>query len=452
MAHGFKPVDRDQAFLLPPDLRDWLPQDHLARFVVRVVDELDLSEVRAGFRLGGRGRQAYDPGMLTALLLYGYATGLRSSRRLERATVEDIACRYITANQHPDHVTIARFRARHAEALAGLFTQVVALAVEAELVDPGVVAIDSTKMAANASMDANLTQEQLETLARRIFDEAAAVDADEDARYGPERRGDEPAPGWEDGPDLPAKIRKALDDLASRNTDPRQAERDRVRAERLAQGKKPLGRHRLPPDPNKRGRLATVRAQRKSNLTDPDSRVMKAPGRYLQGYSAQAVSVASQIVIAADVTNDQNDNPSLHPMLTQATAQLIAAGSTDPIWTALADRGYWNTDAIHHIETHDRIRCLIAPTAERRLRNGQPPDPGDGSDLEFMTQRFTDPDDRRLYKRRSVMIEPIFGQLKINRRLDRFLRRGLEAARHEWALICTAHNLAKLHTATAPAT
>lgn len=453
MAHTFKPVDRDQGFLLPPDLRDWLPQDHLARFVVRVVDELDLSEIRAGFRLGGRGRQAYDPVMLTGLLLYGYAIGVRSSRRLEQATVENVACRYITANQHPDHVTIARFRARHADALAGLFTQVVALATDAGLIDARVVAVDSTKMAANASMGANLTQEQLEALAQQVFEEAAAIDADEDARYGRDRRGDEPAPGWEDGPELQARIRKALDELADRNTDPGQTERDRARAERIAEGKKPLGRRRLPADPNKRGRLATIQAQRKINLTDPESRLMKAPGRFLQGYSVQAVSVAIQFIIAADVTNDQNDNSALRPMLTQATRQLDATDGVGPIETVLADRGYWNTDVITRIENDDQIRCLIAPAAARRLRTGRPPDPGPESNLAFMTERFNNPDDRALYKRRSVMIEPIFGQLKINRRLDRFLRRGLDAARHEWALICTAHNLGKLHTATtAPAT
>ena len=447
MAHGFKRVDRDQAFLLPPDLRDWLPEQHLARFVVSVVDELDLTEVRAGFRLGGRGRQAYDPAMLTALLLYGYAIGVRSSRRLERACVEDIACRFIAANQHPDHVTIARFRSRHAEALAGLFTQVLALAVQSGLVDPTVVAIDSTKIAAAASMEANLSAGSLEQLARDILDEAAAVDAAEDDRYGRDRRGDEPRPGWEPGPGQKDRIRRALEELAARDDNPRQAEIDQEQAERVASGQKRRGRPRLPADPTKRGRIATQQASRKVNLTDPESRAMRAPGRYLQGYTAQAVAVPTQIVIAVDVTNQQNDNPSLHPMITQANGQLHHVGA-DPIGTVLADRGYWNSAAIDQLENNG-TRCLVAPAGDRHVRAGQLPDPGGGSDLQPMAHRFTDPDTAALYRRRSVIIEPIFGQLKINRRLDRFLRRGLDAARHEWALIATAHNLTKLHTAPA---
>ena len=247
MAHGFKRVDRDQAFLLPPDLRDWLPEQHLARFVVSVVDELDLTEVRAGYRLGGRGRQAYDPAMLTALLLYGYAIGVRSSRRLERACVEDIACRFIAANQHPDHVTIARFRSRHAEALAGLFTQVLALAVQAGLVDATVVAIDSTKIAADASMDRNVTLDRLEELARRVLEEAEAVDAEEDARYGPERRGDELRPGWEPGPGQREKIRQALEQLADREADSGQAQRDRQRHNASRRARNPWGGDVCPP-------------------------------------------------------------------------------------------------------------------------------------------------------------------------------------------------------------
>ena len=178
---------------------------------------------------------------------------------------------------------------------------------------------------------------------------------------------------------------------------------------------------------------------------------MKAPGRYLQAYTVQAVAVPSQIIIAADATNQQNDNPQLAPMLTRAAQELAAAGA-DPIRTALADRGYWNRDAIADLDKTHNIDCLVAPAKDRKLRHGRIPDPGEDSDLADMTARFTDPDTQALYRQRSVIIEPIFGQLKINRRLDRFLRRGLDAARHEWALITTAHNLTKLHTATAPGT
>lgn len=449
MAYGFLPVDRDQPFLLPPDVRDWLPAGHLARFVVEVVDQLDLSGLVAGYRLGGQGRRAYDPAMLTGLLLYGYATGVRSSRQLERACVNDVACRFIAANQTPDHATIARFRSGHQQALAGLFAQVLGLAVTAGLVDASVLAVDSTKIAANASMDANVTADRLDKLARQVLEEAAAVDADEDARYGPDRRGDEPAPGWEPGPGRAARIRKALDELAAQQ-DPEQAVRDARQAERIARGQKPLGRKRLPADPSKEGRLASKQANRKVNLTDPESRTMKTRRGYVQGYSGQAIATREQIIVAAELTNDHADNRALRPMLALARRLLAAAGHTTPIGTLLADRGYWNTREISQLHTdHPDLDVLVAPAGDRRVRKRPPPKVADNSDLAAMTARFTDPDTQTRYRQRAATIEPIFAHIKTNRRLDRLLRRGLAAANAEWQLICTAHNLTKLHTAWA---
>jgi transposase len=444
VAFGFRRVDRDQAFLLPPDLREWLPDDHLARFVVEVVDQLDLGEIRAGYRLGGRGRQAYDPAMLVALLLYGYATGVRSSRRLERACHEDVACRFITANQQPDHATIARFRAHHQQALTGLFVQVLALAVTAGLVDPALVAVDSTKLASSASLAANVTADRLGELARQVFEEAAATDAAEDERYGPGRRGDEPADGWQAGPGRAAKIRAALDELED-TADTRQAARDAAQARRVAQGNKPLGRKRLPADPDKPGRLNSKAANRKVNLTDPQSRVMKTRHGYVQGYTGQAVAVEGQIIVAAEATNDQADNNTLSGLLALARRMLAAAGHHDPIGTLLADRGYWNTDEITTLEADNpELTLLVAPAGDRHLRGKPPPAVSDDSDLAAMTARMSQPTMRARYRRRSALIEPIFGHIKTNRRLDRLLRRGVQAANAEWSLICTAHNLTKL--------
>lgn len=448
VAHGFRRVDRDQQFLLPPDLREWLPPGHLARFVVEVVEQLDLCQVRAGYRLGGRGRQAYDPAMLTALLLYGYATGVRSSRQLERACVNDIACRFIAANQTPDHATIARFRSGQQEALSGLFVQVLALAVEAGLVDARVLAVDATRIGANAAMDANVSAQRLTELAEQVFAEAAETDAAEDQLYG-EQRGDELAPGWEEGPGRAARIRQALDELVAQQPEGQQEVAAR-QAERIAQGKKPLGRKRLPADPNKPGRLASRAMRQRVNLTDPTSRLLKGRNGFLQGYSGQAVATRGQIIVAAELTNQAADNRALRPMLDLARKTLHAAGITDEPTTLLADNGYWNTDQIAKLtRDHPDLDLLVAPSGDRKVRNRPPPTVTDDSDMATMTAKFTDPDTQARYRQRAAAVEPIFAHIKTNRRLDRLLRRGLEAANAEWQLICTAHNLTKLHTARA---
>lgn len=448
MAYGFRRVDRDQQFLLPPDLREWLPAGHLARFVVEVVEQLDLSEVRAGYRLGGRGRQAYDPQMLTALLLYGYATGVRSSRQLERGCVNDIACRFIAANQTPDHATIARFRAGQQEALSGLFVQVLKLAVDAGLVDARVLAVDATRIAANAAMDANVSAQRLTEIAQQVFAEAAEADAAEDQLYG-EQRGDEPAPGWEAGPGRAAKIRQALDELVAQQPEG-QREVAARQAARIAQGKKPLGRKRLPADPNKPGRLASRAARQRVNLTDPTSRLLKGRRGYLQGYSGQAVATRGQLIVAAQLTNQAADNRALRPMLELSRTLLHTAGITTEPTTLLADNGYWNTDEITQItRDHPDLDLLVAPAGDRKIRNRPPPQVDDDSDLADMTAKFTHPDTQARYRQRAAAIEPIFAHIKTNRRLDRLLRRGLNAANHEWQLICTAHNLTKLHAARA---
>jgi transposase len=449
VAHGFKPVDRDQQFLLPPDVREWLPEGHLAWFVIDTVDQFDLSEIEAGYRLGGAGRQAYAPAMLTGLLLYAYAIGMRSSRRIERACETDVAFRVLAANQRPDHATIARFRAAHQQALTGLHAQVLGLCLTAGLVDASVLAVDSTKLAANAAGSANRTRAQLEELAAAALREAAETDAAEDERYGTDRRGDEPAAGFEPGPGRAAKIREALAQLEQRETDPVQQRRDRQRAERIAAGKKPLGRKRLPADPSKRDRIASRRANARANLTDPDSRMMKAPGRYLQGYSCQAIVDANQIILAGQVTNQQNDNHALAPMLHAARTQLQAAGGDpDQPRVLLADKGYWNHNTIDKIETDLPLTVLVATTRDRDLRRrGDPPEPSQPT-LARMHRRLQHPTARRFYRRRSAMIEPVFGQRKTNLQLDRFLRRGLNAVNAEWALEIIAHNLTKLHRAT----
>lgn len=446
MAHGFKPVDRDQQFLLPPDVREWLPGGHLARFVIDAVDQMDLSAIEAGYRLGGAGRQAYHPAMLTGLLLYAYAIGVRSSRAIERACETDVAFRVIAANERPDHATIARFRAGHQHALEALHVQVLGLCVNAGLVDARVVAVDSTRLAANASGQANVTRQQLEALARQVFEEAAAIDAEEDARYGADLRGDELAPGWEPGPGRADKIREALRQLDEQDAPRRQI--DQMQAERIAAGKPPLGRKRLPADPSKPGRLASRAGRTKVNLTDPDSRTMKIPKGWVQGYSCQAVATGNQIVLAATVTNQHTDHHQLRPMLQATRDNLTAAGAdADRMTVAVADRGYWDQHEIATIETDLDITTLVATVRDRKLRSDDPPDPQRPS-MAKMHRRFEHPVAKRIYRRRSTMIEPVFGQTKTNRNLTGFLRRGLDAVNAEWRLEMMAHNLTKLWRAT----
>ncbi|TDO56140.1 transposase [Kribbella sp. VKM Ac-2571] len=355
--------------LMPPSVREWLPEDHLAFFVVDTVAELDLAEFFAAYRTDGRGGSVYDPAMMLAVLLYAYCTGERSSRRVERRLVEDVAYRVVAANQQPDHATIARFRARHEDAIAGLFGQVLGLCVRAGLVDAGVIAIDGTKIAANASFFVNREGKALakelaamaehnqtagqdgsagsagsagsgdlvdaaHEIAKAILDEAAAVDAVEDAEHG-DARGDELPAEWAGGRDRRARIRAALDELESqksRDYESRMAERAKKETE--------LGRKLTGPKPKEDA--ARRSKPRRANTTDPHSRIIaQASKGVMQGYNAQTAATTAQIVIAAEVTATSNDQPHFVPMATAVTENLTDAGHAEGVGTFVADAGYW---------------------------------------------------------------------------------------------------------------
>ena len=324
--------DREQLYLMPPSVTDWLPEDHLAWFILDVVAELDLGAFYAEFRVDGRGGAVYDPAMMLGVLVYAYATGERSSRRIERRLVDDVAYRVLAANQRPDHATLARFRRRHQDAIAALFGQVLGLCVKAGLVDTGVVAIDGTKVAADASFFSNRTREQL---AEEILAEAEATDAAEDDEFG-DRRGDELPAEWSGGRGRRERIRAALAELdrqTARDYETRMAERA---AKEAATGRKMTG---PPPSPE-----AARRAKpRRANTTDPHSRIIaNASKGVVQGYNAQAAATAAQIVVAAEVTATANDQPHLIPVATAAVEHLTDAGCEEPIGTLLADAGYWS--------------------------------------------------------------------------------------------------------------
>src|SRR5215211_1223935 len=461
MAQNFLGCDREQAFLLPPSLDEWLPEDHFARFVIAAVEAMDLSAFYADYRADGHGRPAHDPAMMVALLVYAYARGQRSSRVIERGCFEDVAMRFIAANRQPDHTTIARFRQRHERALAELFGQVLGLCAQAGLADVAVLAVDGTKVHANASERANRDYQQL---AEEALKEAADVDALEDEQFG-DRRGDE-LPGelasaqgrkkWLEAArrrldaereiearpipqPRPARVREAKrrleDELATevRANDAYEAYRAQGRMKngrRFGSAPKPY----TPPE-RPTGRI---------NLTDPDSRTLKTPRGFVQGYNAQAVCNEHQIVVAAEVSVSSADFGQMGPMIDNARAELAAAGVTDQPDVVLADAGYWHGDQIDTLMGQG-VRVLIPPDADKR--RGKRPG-WDGGRYDFMRNILETPTGGELYAQRQRMIEPVFADTKFNRRIDRFLRRGRAACRSEWRLITASGNLLKLHTAT----
>ena len=337
MPVNVRSADLDQLLLMPPSMRDWLPEDHLAFFVIDVVAELDLAPFLQAHRLDGRGGAVYDPTMMLAVLVYAYCTGERSSRRIEQRLVEDVAYRVLAVNQRPDHATLARFRRRHQDAIAGLFGQVLALCVKAGLVDAGVVAIDGTKIAANASFFANRDREDLEKIAEKVLKQAEQTDAAEEKLFG-DRRGDELPAEWAGGRDRRARIREALgelDRLKARDYDTRVAERA---AKEAASGRKLTG-------PKPKQDSAHRAKPRRANTTDPHSRIIAHASKgVLQGYNAQAAATVEQIVVAAEVTATTNDQAHFIPIATAVNENLADAGHDGKVGAFVADAGYWTVD------------------------------------------------------------------------------------------------------------
>jgi transposase len=441
MAQNFLACDREQAYLMPPSLRDWLPADQLAWCVLDAVAEMDLSAVYGDYRADGHGRAAFDPAMIVALLLYAYAVGERSSRGIERRCQIDVAFRVIAANQVPDHATIARFRVRHQDALGELFGQVLGLCGRAGLVSLGVIALDGTKMAANASGLANRAYEQI---AAEILAEAGAVDAAEDALFG-EARGDELPAELADPVSRKERLREAKRRMDQEHRGAQQAHQDKLaaRAEREAGlGHKLPGRKpKAPPE--------QVDPQARMNVTDLDSRSVRTARGFIQGYNAQAVTTSEQIIIAAEVEIGGTDQGLLEPMIGAAADQLRAAGIESDIDVAVADAGYWKAEQILKL-WGDGIQALVPPDGQTDGKDGDPR--REGGLYDHMRRVLAGEHGKALYGQRKQTIEPIFGQTKHNRRADRFQRRGLAACRSEWRLITATHNLLKYWRATsAPA-
>jgi transposase len=461
MGQRFIACDREQSFLMPPDVREWLPERHLAWFVIDAVGEMDLDGFYAAHRADGRCRPAYDPAMMVALLVYAYARGIRSSRMIERACEEDVAFRVLAAQQRPDHATIARFVERHEDAIAGLFGEVLTLCARSGLVRVGVIAVDGTKLQANASRNENLDYEQL---AREILEEAKATDAAEDELYG-QARGDELPEEFATAQGRRGWLREAKQRLeAERAANPQPVPRSRskrvkeakrrleeelwteTRANRAYEAYRARGRMKdgrrfgRPPDPYRPPDTPAGRI----NVSDPDSRVVKGLRGFIQGYNAQAVTNEHQVVIAAEVMTAAPDFGHLEPMFDAAQRELRAAGVTDTPGVLLADAGYWHQQQMERI-VDQGIAVLIPPDASKR-RGARPG--WDGGLYAFMRRVLATEHGGGLYRQRQPMIEPVFGQTKHNRRIDRFQRRGRAAVRAEWRLITATHNLLKLHRHT----
>jgi len=463
MGQNFFPDTIDQTLMFPPSLHEWLPEAHLARFLVDVVATLDLSAIYASYaEKDGRGQAAYAPEMMVRLLLYGYATGVYSSRKIQTRTFEDIAFRYLSGDQHPDHATIAEFRKRHLEALAGLFTQALLLCAQAGLVKLGHVAIDGTRIKANASKHKAQSYKRMGETETRLKQEIAALlataektDAEEDAQHGADRRGDELPEELQRRESRLKKIQQVKAELEQEAKEEAERKREETEQKLAAReeeerrtGKKKRGRKPQAPDPKQAKPKDT--AQR--NFVDPESRIMPDganKGSFVQGYNAQiAVDAASQVIVAAEVTQETNDKKQLVPMIAQIAANLDRKPEK-----VSADTGYFSEANV----TDESVKDVDLYVATGRDQHGDAaetvgdPPPLDkrsgASPKEAMRDKLRTAAGRGIYKMRKAIAEPVFGQIKEQRGFRRFSLRGKENVGREWKLVCAASNLLKLFRA-----
>ena len=446
MGYNFVPCDRKQPYLMPPSLADWLPEGHLAWFVLDAVDQIDLSPFYAKYHANGVGNSAFHPAMMVSLLIYAYCTGERSSRQIEKHCQSDVAYKVIAANQSPDHTTISRFRKDNQSHLKTLFLEILRLCAEAGLVKLGNVSLDGTKIKANASLAANRTEEHLEKEIEKMLSEASAKDAQEDKAFGADKRGDEVPEDLKDRNSRINRLKACKKRLEEEKAQAVAAQQDKIeqrQAKEESTGKKSRGRKPKPPE-------EAQNKDAKANVTDPGSRIMKTQKGYVQGLNAQAVVTEQQVIVAEDVTQQENDKKQLHPMLEQAETNRQAVEIEEKIVVALADAGYGSEENFTKTAAGD-IELFVATQKDHKQRKAMkeqpPPDEpiSDGlSPTELMERKLLTERGRRLYKLRGQTVEPVFGQIKDVRGIDRFMRRGVEACRSEWSLICATHNLLKL--------
>ena len=456
MGKSFRSDDLNQALLLPPSLHDWLPEKHLARFLVDVVETLDLSAIYASYEAkDGRGQAAYAPEMMVRLLLYGYCVGVYSSRKIETRTYEDLGFRYLSADEHPDHDTIADFRKRHLDALAGLFTQALLLCEKAGLVKLGHVAIDGTKIKANASKHKAMSYDRMGETEQRLKQEIDALlkqadeaDAAEDAQYGKGKRGDELPLELSRRETRLAKLQNAKAELEQEAR--QKAEGQRTAAERQTGRAARTARADGQEDARLRsqgcgpgtGSTQSRCAAQLHRSREPDHARRRQQGQLCSGLQrANRGGCPTQIIVAADLTQQTNDRQQLIPMLEQVETNM--GRKPDAV---SADTGYWSeanaTDpAVAEIDLH---------VATGRIKHGEVietasgPAPENSTAQQAMAHKLRTEAGRSIYKMRKAIVEPVFGQIKERRGFRRFSLRGLSNVRAEWKLVCATANLLKL--------
>ncbi len=445
MAHHFREPERRQAFLLPADMMDWLPAGDIVHLIVDAVALMDLSEFEASSKLGRSGQAPFAPQMLLALLIYAYSHGLRSSRGIERVCGRDAGYRFIVGDAVPDHTVIARFRQRYVVRLRAVFLAVLRLCHEAGLVRLGLVALDGTKVGANAALDANRTASSIDEQVAKMLAEAEATDAQENRQSGAQRGGELPAALARRGDRL-ARLQQCQDKLQRQAAEEASRQQEKIDARAAAEqasGKRKRGRKPKPAD-------VTVDSDTVANVTDPDSGIMKTRHGWLQGYNAQIVVTPGQIILAADVTTEANDVRQLTPMLDQAQANVTSVvGGEAELGAAVADAGYWS-DANAATET-DMCELFIATQKDHTQRaalQDAPPrgrKPKNMKARERMQRKLRTKRGHSRYRQRGSSVEPVFGQMKDRQGARRFSMRGLDRCRGEWLLDATVHNLRKLH-------
>jgi len=449
----FRHYDQRQSFLLPPSLDDWLPEDHVARFISEVVDDLlDLTDIYASYE-SAAGAPPYDPRMMLKLVLYGYSTGVTSSREMERRCVCDVAFRFLAANAAPDYRSISRFRRRHLAVLDALFVQVLALCVEAGIVRLGRVALDGTKLRASASRHKAMSYdrlqpaiEQIQAQVKALLEEAEAVDRAEDEAFGEDRRGDELPKELATREGRLAKLRAAKEAL--------EAEAREKAAAKAAEKARSKGADEAEAGAEAAS-IAKPEGRAQRSFTDPEARMMKTVDGFHYAYNAQAVvDEGSQVVLAAGVVQSPADVDQLMPMIEAADANLAAADEDDTFDLVLADAGYFSEKNVALADEAD-VDVLVATG---RMRRGEPVVfprgriPKNATVKQRMARRLRTKAGRADYARRKAIVEPAFGQMKVRQRAGHLRLRGLSGAQGEWMLHVICHNLRKLANATwAPA-
>jgi transposase/ribonuclease HI len=426
MAKTYKTYLPEQDLLLPSRLREWLPENHLVYCVSDVVDQLDLSAIESVYEKEDRGQPPYHPGMMAKILVYGYCVGVFSSRRIQKRLVEDVAFRVLAAGNQPDFRTISEFRKVHLKALEELFRQVLRLALEVGALKLGRVALDGSKIKANASKHKAMSYGRMEETEKRLGEEvqellrqAEAADQEEDSRYGRERQGDE----------LPAELQRRETRIA-RIREAKKALEERAREKAESEGKD--------------GKEAKPEAKAQYNFTDPESRIMKGPDGFVQAYNTQVtVEPIFQLIVGQAVTQATNDKQQMVPLVEAMEEQ-----SGQKPEEVLGDSGYCSDGNLEYLEEKE-IEGFVATEKQKHGERSETckrgPLPNDATRVERMDRKLKTKVGAAIYARRKCIVEPVFGQIKQARGFRQFLLRGLEKVRGEWALICMTHNLLKFH-------